>query len=509
MRNIGHFLVRVSSFLRKEVFNLLRQPRLVATLILGPFLILLLFGVGYRDEAPAIRTVFVIDEGNPMRPYVAGYAAHLGPQLVFTGLTNNASSALLELERGKIDAVAMIPSHTIAELEQGENVVVEIFHSEIMPRQAGYIDFTMGYYLNALNRRVVSDQLEKEQSRVASAQADVAAAKTALTQIRDQVAQAELIRQQTDVVALRRRLDELRPAMETMTDTLDTVGVALPQEEQAWLQETAGLLLAVDQDLQALETTEPVVSETQMETLSETIAELDRVQTLLTTTQALNPSVILSPFEVQVQNVNAVTLEMTDFYTPGVLALLIQHLAITFAALSIVQEERLGALEVFQIAPLSPAEALIGKYLSYLLFNAIIAVVLSALVIFGLDVPMLGSWPDYAIVILGVTFTSLGIGFLVSLLVRTTSQAVQAGMMLLLCSVFFTGFFQGLDSLRRWLRVLSWSLPTTYGIQHLQDIMLRGRSPTWPRFYLLVATGLLLFGLNLVLLSRKMLPRRN
>ena len=52
--------IRSSSFLRKEIYEILRQPRLVATLVLGPFLILFLFGIGYRAQQ---RSFMYIDCG--------------------------------------------------------------------------------------------------------------------------------------------------------------------------------------------------------------------------------------------------------------------------------------------------------------------------------------------------------------------------------------------------------------------------------------------------------------
>ena len=45
MNPANELFIRISSFVRKEMAEILRQPKLVATLILGPFLILLIFGV--------------------------------------------------------------------------------------------------------------------------------------------------------------------------------------------------------------------------------------------------------------------------------------------------------------------------------------------------------------------------------------------------------------------------------------------------------------------------------
>jgi ABC-2 type transport system permease protein len=59
MGNLFRSMIRASSFFRKEVFEILRQPRLVATLVIGPFLILFIFGIGYRNQPRALRTLFV------------------------------------------------------------------------------------------------------------------------------------------------------------------------------------------------------------------------------------------------------------------------------------------------------------------------------------------------------------------------------------------------------------------------------------------------------------------
>ena len=53
-------LIRISAFLSKEIFEIMRQPMLLVTLVLGPFLILFFFGIGFRNEPRSLRTMFVI-----------------------------------------------------------------------------------------------------------------------------------------------------------------------------------------------------------------------------------------------------------------------------------------------------------------------------------------------------------------------------------------------------------------------------------------------------------------
>ena len=198
-------------------------------------------------------------------------------------------------------------------------------------------------------------------------------------------------------------------------------------------------------------------------------------------------------------NVQPTTL---DYFAFAVMALLLQHIGVTFAALSIVRERNVGTMELFRVSPLSAAEALLGKYISYMLFGGVIAAALSALLVFILHVPMLGNWWNFSLVIVGVLFTSLGIGFTISIVSQTDSQAVQYSMIVLLASVFFSGFIMSLDMLLKPVRVISWMLPTTYGTLLLRDIALRGIAPSW--VYL---GGLFAIGLVFMLISWRLMRR--
>ena len=186
----------------------------------------------------------------------------------------------------------------------------------------------------------------------------------------------------------------------------------------------------------------------------ERLARLDKIDKEITDLdgklaefQSIDPSIIVSPFRSETKSVANVQPSISDFFAPAVLALLLQHLAVTFAALSIVRERNVGTMELFRVSPLSAAEALFGKYISYMLFGGVIAAILSALLVFVLHVPMLGNWWYFALVIAAVLFTSLGIGFAISIVSQTDSQAVQYSMIILLASVFFSGFIMSLDML--------------------------------------------------------------
>ena len=54
-------------------------------------------------------------------------------------------------------------------------------------------------------------------------------------------------------------------------------------------------------------------------------------------------------------------------------------------------------------------------------------------------------------------------------------QAVQLSLLVLLASVFFSGFVLSIDQFTPFVRGLAYLLPVTHGIRLIQDVMLRGQ----------------------------------
>jgi ABC-2 type transport system permease protein len=161
----------------------------------------------------------------------------------------------------------------------------------------------------------------------------------------------------------------------------------------------------------------------------------------------------------------------------------------------------------------SAIEILAGKYASYLLLLGGIASVLLVMMSndlavegfrLSLGVPILGDWLLLVLSIVLIIFASVSLGLLISTISKSESQAVQISMLVLLASVFFSGFFLRLEALWWPVQALSYALPVTYGISSLQVIMLRGGVPSpalwvdgvpFPAVLLALFTLGLLFGL--------------
>jgi len=101
MDQIFKIFIRTTAFLGKEIYEILRQTRLILALVLGPFLILLLFGIGYRDEARSLRTLFVVQDDNPYREQVESFASSLGSPLLYQGIVSDNGQASRNWNKGR------------------------------------------------------------------------------------------------------------------------------------------------------------------------------------------------------------------------------------------------------------------------------------------------------------------------------------------------------------------------------------------------------------------------
>jgi ABC-2 type transport system permease protein len=218
----------------------------------------------------------------------------------------------------------------------------------------------------------------------------------------------------------------------------------------------------------------------------------------------LSPQVIAAPTRAEPQNIAPLSPSVVQFFAPAVLALVLQHMGVTLTALSMVRERLSGAMDIFRVAPVRTLEILIGKYLAYAFLNLLIAALVAFLVVGVLRVPLLGRPLDVASVVALLSFASLGLGLLISTIVDSERQAVQLSMLVLLASVFFSGFVLPLDQFTAPLRIAAYSLPVTHGIQLLQDFMLRGGTNQAWELAALGGIGVVLFLLTSVTLRRNL-----
>ena len=497
-------IIRMSAFWRKEILTIIRQPRLIFALVIGPFLILLLFGVGLRIQPRALRTLFVAPPNSPVAQQIQQYATSLGPQLIFMGITNDLESAKAQLREGQVDIVAVAPANPSQAIQNNQQAVFTLYHREIDPTQISYVELFGTVYIGEVNRRILGAEIQQVQSQATKYQSAIQVAHAEATTLHDAMQRGDTTSANQNRQQLNGNINSLAADMAAgaLVFSLTQPG---SENNGDTIQSTLSRIQQNNSSLQA--TDSGAANPNDVNKVAQIENDLGTLNSQLDQLKKVDPSIAVSPFRSEIKSISVVQLNPSDYFAPSALALILQHLALTFAALSIVQEQRMGTMELFRVSPLSTVETLLGKYLSFMLFIGIIGAILTALVVYGLHVPMLGNWLNFAIVVFLLVFTSLSLGFVISLASQTDSQAIQYAMLTLLASVFFSGAFLSLETLSVPVRVVSWLLPATYGIAMLQDVMLRGNLPNVTLLIALAAIGLILYILAWRLLNRKMATR--
>lgn len=446
MRRVWPWAIRVSAFPRKELIEIVRQPLLVLALVLGPFLILFLFGATLRDSPPAVRAIFVAPPDSPIRDEIErfGEGRAVGAKLVIEGVTGSEETALQRLRSGDVDLVAVFPGSAAEAIRANQRATIAIYHNRLDPIETEAITVFTLRLVDEANQRVLAGLIGQVQTETVPVRERTASAVERLTMIREALERA---------------------------------------------QEQAADPELLSQPLQQVRDLERNLSE-----ITETLLQFGE----------LSPEVIVSPFVGSTEQASSVSIRLADFYAPAAVALLLQHLVVTFVALSIVREEQLGTTEFFRVAPLSAFETVLGRYLAYLVIGGVIGGTVIALLVAALGVPMVGSWMLLAIVVAALLFASIGIGILIALVSKSDSQAVQYAMIVLLASIFFSGFLLTLDRFTPPLPTIARLLPVTYGVELLREVMLLGRGVDQIRLLELLGMGGALFVLSFTLLRWRM-----
>jgi ABC-2 type transport system permease protein len=432
---------------------------------------------------------------------IQDFGKSLTAQITYIGTTAELNSALDQLRVGIVDLVIVVPTEAITAIKNNQQAVFTFYYHAIDPVEVSNIKYLGWLYVGVVNQQVLESFASQGQKDSVTMQTSLQEAHQNVTDMRQALLAGNTVLAHQKQQALAGNVSAISLAADASLGLLDSL-------QQTSGSPTGATTPPVQTTLSDLNTNTTQLGNTtdsnsvQLARLDKTDKNITDLETKLAEFQSIQPSIMVSPFVSETKSVANAQPTMPEYFALGVLALLLQHLAVTFSALSIVRERSVGTLELFRVSPLSAAEALFGKYISYMLFGGVIAAILSALLVFGLHVPMLGSWWYFALVIAAVLFTSMGIGFTISIISQSDSQAVQYSMIVLLASVFFSGFIMSLNLLWQPVRVISWMLPTTYGTQLLRDIALRGIAPDWTLLAVLLGIGVVLMFISWRLLRR-------
>ncbi|PDW02862.1 ABC transporter permease [Candidatus Viridilinea mediisalina] len=467
------WLIRVRAYFRKEVNEIWRQPLLILSLIVGPLLVLILFGATYVNSTPRVRTGLVVPTEGLSGVDEDEILMLIGLNFDLLLITSEREHAEAQLAAGELDLVQILPSNVVTALRSGINPVIEFQSAAINPMTEGWIQYLAYAQVNEINKAILRVTATQAQEEAADFRVRLTDAEGKVIELEQNLSEAGRRASQENVrelVELTNRIEALLPAQ----DILRARGPELAGLRPA-IRRVRGNLQNIEQAL-ANDTLELYMLE-----ITQARSDLQLINGSLEIFINTPPDLLVSPVAQRYANMRGSAYPAVVYYSPGVLALLVQHTAITLGALALVRERLMGAFEVFRVAPVSLIQLIIGKYLGYTVFIGLASSALIIAMAF-LGVPMLGNWLSFGLLLLLLIIASLGVGFLISALSGSDSQAIQLAMISLLLSIFFSGFFIALDSFAPAALPVAYAIPMTHGLAGLQQIMLRGLSPdawTW------------------------------
>ena len=489
------YLIKAFSFFVKEFHDVRRQPRLMLSLVGGPLLVLAAFGATFRSANPFVSAVLVWPANGVPGISQEQAVKFISSNFNLVKVTSDEVEAMQMLDRGETDVVQIVPD---AEFHAGgdhKRPEIKLISRTVDPSAEAWIRSLSYGEVNFINQQLLAQEADLAQEKAREVAGSLSSAQQEFEQLRQNVSPQDIERAD-------QLINELRPLLVELLAYLPPESLAQanlsPELSKLYrdIEILSDDLNELDQVLRQGELANHV------ERLESTAEEIDNLRGTIDIFVATPPENIISPVQESYTNLRGSAYSMVVFYAPSVLALLIQQLAITLASLGLVRERQMGSFEMFRVSPLKFSQILLGKSLAYILYVTLAGVILTGLLTL-LGVPFPAYPAQYFALMVLLATAAVGIGFLISASSRTDSQAIQLTMLVLLLSIFFTGFFLPITGFAWPAWIIAVLIPMTSAIMGFQQLMLAGTRASADPWVLMGVITLLSYGLVSLVMRRQ------
>jgi ABC-2 type transport system permease protein len=163
-----------------------------------------------------------------------------------------------------------------------------------------------------------------------------------------------------------------------------------------------------------------------------------------------------------------------DFFCPGMITLGVWSLTTLFTLQAFVTERGSGTLFRLLASPLKETDLVIGYAVAYGFVGVAQAVVLLVVGILVFHVTLVGNILIAFVTLALLVIVSEALGILISSIAHGEREAAQFGPVLVLFPILLSGIVWPLEAIPAWLRGASYLLPTSYAVDGLRSVFLRG-----------------------------------
>lgn len=162
-------------------------------------------------------------------------------------------------------------------------------------------------------------------------------------------------------------------------------------------------------------------------------------------------------------------------FVPGIMGLILLLICALMTSVSIVREKETGSMEVLLVSPVKPISIVFAKMIPYFVISCVVLINILLLTIFVLKVPIAGSFFWMILVSVIYIILSLGIGMLVSTLVKTQIIATLiCGMIFMVPVMMLSGMLYPIESMPEPFQWLAQVVPAKWFIEAIRKIMIEG-----------------------------------
>lgn len=203
-----------------------------------------------------------------------------------------------------------------------------------------------------------------------------------------------------------------------------------------------------------------------------------------------------NPIEVRPKMMFNPASRSPNFLLPGLMAVLLIMVTVMLTAFSIVREKERGTIEQLLVTPIRPLGLMLGKIMPYFVTGIVEFAVIILFMRFAFQIPIHGNVFVLGGLTAGYLFVNLAIGILISSKANSQAEALQLCMVVMLLSIFLSGFMFPRETMPLWAYLLSHVVPATYMIQIARGVILRGAglAQLW-------TNGLVLLGMGVALVT--------
>ena len=215
------------------------------------------------------------------------------------------------------------------------------------------------------------------------------------------------------------------------------------------------------------------------------------------------------PLRTNVRMMYNPELKSAYMFVPGVIAMIVMIVAAMMTSVTLAREKETGTLRLLTVSPLKAWTIVLGKVVPYFVLTAIntALIMLLGMAVFG--IPCYGSGWGLALLCAFFILAAIGLGILISALVKTQQSALTSSLLgLLLPTMLLSGFIFPISNMPVVLQWLCRVVPATWLIEGIKGVMFMGRPTTelWLPITVLGAMAVLWIGLALGLFARRDKP---